>query len=780
MNCMFMSMKNKVKFFLAWMLILVLITPTMVYAQDNIDAYFEDEYEGSSNYYRTETRSKKGLQEAFSYSGTYKDLGISHTLINVCMNQLLNGNVPHVYNGKTYYFNYIPNLSVETVREFNRNDVSVTLVLLMQMDHRSLSHNLIYSGGLSNANKLYYGWNVYDSGAVETLSALMDFLASTYGRENCHIDNWIVGNEVNMPNAWNYTGTTNLNVNVDIAARSFIIVNNAIKRYNSGARAYLSLDHSWMHNDQGRGISGKAFLDAFAARMKELAPNADWHLAYHPYASIMTDSNIWNSRNANKYTTDNINTAFISAKNLNVLTDYVKNTYGEKVRIILSEQGFTTYNGQEAKQAAALAYTYYAAEFNDMIDATMFRSLKDAPEETKDNFYFGLLNSDGSQRMSYNVFKYMDTEQWQTYTSGCLNTIGISLWNEVVTYFDGERFIPKPLEEVILKKDGTVLGVGYSETLEYTVYPEFASTKGLTFISDDESIVKVDANSGQLTAVSPGRTIVMAAYNDMDYATCIVVVKDADESRTNVENFINQLYETVYGKKASGEDLLSYRERLMNRHMTAAEVAHEVISGKEATQPSATDEEYVRLLYKALLGLDDEEIAQEDVEKYVACLQAGMSRDRVFADLISLTEFEYRCYDFDIDAGGINDINKFWNINMQSYNRNSDVTYFVAKTFSIMLGRQPEKEELKGLCSKLLSERVNEGDIIQTIFGSDEFLQKEITNTELVDMLYTVTEVESVNPVVRQIWINLLDNGAVTRENVMKEFIVFMTKEAIA
>lgn len=780
MNYMFMSMKNKMKFFLALMLVLAFITPTKAYAQDNIDAYFEDEYEGSSNYYRTETRTKKGLQEAFSYSGTYKDLGISHTLINVCMNQLLNGNVPHVYNGKTYYFNYIPDLSVETVREFNQNDVSVTLVLLMQMDQRSLSHNLIYSGGLSNTSKLYYGWNVYDAGAVETLSALMDFLASTYGRENCHIDNWIVGNEVNMPNAWNYTGTTNLNVNVDIAARSFIIVNNAIKRYNSGARAYLSLDHSWMHNDQGRGISGKAFLDAFAARMKELAPNADWHLAYHPYASIMTDSNIWNSRNANKYTTDNINTAFISAKNLNVLTDYVKNTYGEKVRIILSEQGFTTYNGQEAKQAAALAYTYYAAEFNDMVDATMFRSLKDAPAETKDHFYFGLLNSDGSQRISYNVFKYMDTEEWANYTSGCLNTMGISLWNEVVTYFDGERFIPKPLEEVILEKDGTVLGVGYSETLKYSVYPEFASTKSLTWISDDESIVKIDANSGKMTAVGPGRTIVMAAYNGTDYATCIVVVKEADESRTNVENFINQLYEEVYGRKASDEDLLSYRERLMNRHMTAAQVAYEVIGGKEANAPSESNEAYVRLLYRALLGLTDEEIGEEDIEKYVTCLEAGMSRDKVFADIVSLTEFDYRCYDFDIDAGKVSDINKLWNLNMQSYNRNPDVTYFVAKTFEIMLGRKPEKEELKGLCSKLLSEHVNEGDIIQTIFVSDEFAKKEITDEELLDMLYAATEIEPVNPVVRKLWINLLKNGAVTREDVVKEFTVFMFEEAVS
>lgn len=780
MNYMFMSMKNKIKVFMGLILILIMANVQVIFAEDNIDAYFEDEYDGSSNYYRTETRTKKGLQEAYSYSGAYADLGISHTLINVCLNQLLNGNVKHVYNGKTYYFNYIPDLSTDAVTEFNQNDVCVTVVLLMKMDYRSLSHNLIYPGGAGNIHESYYGWNVYDEQAVETLSALMDFLASAYGRENCHIDNWIVGNEVNMPNAWNYTGTTSLSVNVDIAARSFVIVNDAIKRYNSGAKAYLSLDHSWTHNDEGRGIAGRTFLDAFAVRIEELSPEIDWNLAYHPYASIMTDSNIWNSQNAYRYTPANENADFISARNLNVLTDYVKNNFGEDVRIILSEQGFTVYNGQEAKQAAALAYTYYAAEFNDMIDATMFRALKDASEEIKDRFYFGLLNSDGTKRLSYDVFKYMDTEDWETYTKGCLDTIGISLWNELVTYFDGERFKLKPLEELTLEKTGTVLAVGYRDKLEYTVYPEFASTKGLKWISNDESVVTIDANSGEMTAVGTGRTIVMAVCDGTEYATCIVVVKDTDESRGNVESFINGLYEAVTGGKPSDEDLLSYRERLMNHYMTAAEVIHEVAGRKEAINPSATEEEYVRLLYRAVLGLSDDETDEEQIEKYVTCLEAGMSRDRVFADMIALTEFDYRCYDFDIDTGTAGDIHAFRNLNRTSYNRNSDVTYFVVRTLERMLGRKPGEEELKGLCSRLLSSSVSKGDIIETIFKSEEFTAKNVSNEELLDMLYDVTGIEKINPLVRRMWLNLMENNAVEREDVVREFIMYMTGEDVS
>lgn len=762
MNYMFMSMKKKIKIWICLFVVLLFAPAVKVPAQDSS--------EESSSYYRTETRTKKGLQEAFSYSGVYEDLGISHTLINVCINRLLDGNVPYTYHGKTYYFNYIPDLSTETVTEFNQNDVGVTVVLLLQMDDISRKYNLIHTGALNNTSKLYYGWNVYDPQAAETLAALMDFLANAYGREDCHIDNWVVGNEVNMPNAWNYTGTTNLETNVDIAARSFVIVNDAIKRYNSGAKAYLSLDHSWTHNDEGRGIAGKAFLDAFAVKIEELSEGIDWNIAYHLYAPIMTESNIWSSRYAARYTPESIDADFISAKNLNILTDYVKENFGEKVRIILSEQGFTVYGGQEAKQAAAIAYTYYAAEFNDMVDATMFRSLKDASVEMADRFYFGLQNSDGSQRMSYNVFKYMDTEEWEIYTADCLDTMGIDLWNELVTYFDGERFVRRPVESLSLNKTGCVLAVGCSDILKYSTYPEFASTKGIYWTSDDENVVKIDANSGEITGVSPGRAVVSAVLDGIDFASCIVVVKDADESAENVDAFTNSLYEAVTGAAAPENDLLSYRHRLMSHNITAVQVAYEVVTRKASKEQTEQDEAYIKLLYRALLGMDEEEIPEEELTKYLVCLEAGMWRQRVFADLVSTVEFDYRCYDFDIETGSVSKLSELKNMNLNSYNRDSSVTYFVADTWKKMLGRTIETEELREYVSMLLRSTVSKGDIWMEIYRLEEFQDREISNEEFMDLLYQIAGIGQKNENVERIWLNMLKSDKITREELVAIF----------
>ncbi len=760
MNYMFMSMKKKFKRWV-WLVTVILILPVVpVQAQES---YAED-----SGYYRTETRTKKGLQEAFSYAGVYGDLGISHTLINVCINELLNGSVPYWYNGRLYYFNMIPNLSMESVAEFNRNDVSVSVVLLLKLDNSSRSHNLIYPAALNNTSKLYYGWNVYDAQAVETLSALMDFLANAYGKEDCHIDNWIVGNELNMPNAWNYTGTTDVAVNVDIAVRSFVIVHDAIKRYNRGARAYISLDHSWTHNDQGRGIAGKTFLDAFAVRIRELSEEADWNIAYHLYAPIMTESNIWNSRYAARYTPQRLNADFISAKNLSVLTDYVKETFGENVRIILSEQGFTAYAGQEARQAAALAYTYYAAEFNDMVDATMFRSLRDAPEETKDKFYFGLINSDGTLRQAYHVFKYMDTQEWEQYTAGCLDTIGIDLWNELLTYFDGQRFVRKTVQEIYADKSDCILAVGYSDTLTYSVYPEFASEKGIYWMSSDENVVYVDENTGEITGMNPGRAIVTVMLDGVDYASCIVVVKETQESRKNVDAFINGLYEAATGTAAPETDLQSYRERLMSHHITATQAAYEVVTRKAVKERTGTDEAYIRLLYEAVLGKKNEEIPAQELEKYLVCLEAGMARERVFADLASSTEFEYRCYDFNIETGSIRDINELRYMNLTLYNWDSDAAYFAASTWKAMTGNVIGTEDLKKYVSMLLQKNVSRGQIWLEIYKAEAVCEKEYGHEEFVDMLYDISGMEESN--VKQIWLNMLKTDKITRDELIGIF----------
>lgn len=408
------------------------------------DIQYADISVGNSGYV-----TKKGLQGANLIEEQYQDLGVKHTLFNVSLDYVVcsesdDYDTEYEYNGKTYYFNYIPGLWPETVHQYNKAGWTMSIVVLLG----GTNEDMIYSGA-RKSGKNYYAWNLDDTEMVELYEAVFNFFGDKYCYNEdpkwaSFIQNWIIGNEVNMPNAYNYTGTTDLSVNVELYTRQYKFATEILESHNEDIKTYISLDHSWTHNDEGRGIAGKKFLDAFAEQIESTAPGIDWNIAYHPYPAIMTDSKIWKS----DYTTKSVNTEFISGYNLNVLTSYVKEKFGSDVRIILSEQGFTAYGGQEEEQAAAMAYTYYMAEFDDMIDAAIFRSLRDDKAEAANKFLFGLLDSNDNPRPVYNVFKYMDTVNWQSSTSECLATMGKSSWSSIVPNFDPYKFAGTEMESV--------------------------------------------------------------------------------------------------------------------------------------------------------------------------------------------------------------------------------------------------------------------------------------------------------------------------------------------
>ena len=130
------------------------------------------------------------------------------------------------------------------------------------------------------------------------------------------------------------------------------------------------------------------------------------------------------------------NTPYITMKNLDVLTKYIKSHYGSSVRIILSEQGYSSVPWGEANQAAALAYSYYIAACNPMIDGFMIRSYMDHPIESAQGLYMGIAGKE-----AFEVFKYMDTSKTYQYTNRYLGIIGAKSWGKAVPRFKKSKLL---------------------------------------------------------------------------------------------------------------------------------------------------------------------------------------------------------------------------------------------------------------------------------------------------------------------------------------------------
>ena len=66
----------------------------------------------------------------------------------------------------------------------------------------------------------------------------------------------------------------------------------------------------------------------------------------------------------------------------------------------------------EDVQAASIAYGYYKAEFNSMIDAFIIRSMYDHAGEAAQGLSMGLSSASGKHRQAYTVFKY---KKWNSH-----------------------------------------------------------------------------------------------------------------------------------------------------------------------------------------------------------------------------------------------------------------------------------------------------------------------------------------------------------------------------
>lgn len=332
--------------------------------------------------------------DAFANATNHKGLqgmrtseyGGQHTLLNLWIDSYVDDEDPgtfgycwpYQYGGKTFYFDLSGiEMFMETIRELNQQNISVSMVFLLR--YTEGREFLIDEEARVPGYEYYAPATTGDGG--EAIKAFFEFFMWRCTQWGACVDNFILGNEINNPNVWHYSGTLNPTAVASKYASAFCSMYNIVRQYTSVSRCSISLDHNWTHNDEGREIPGRTMLDLFNAELEKLQPDIDWCIAYHLYPAIMYNTAIW------RWSGYNINSPyamFVDGANLNVLTDYVRDTFGEQHRIMLTEQGFCLYNNNELYQAAALAITYYAAKYNPMVDCFILNC--DSSEDPRLNF----------------------------------------------------------------------------------------------------------------------------------------------------------------------------------------------------------------------------------------------------------------------------------------------------------------------------------------------------------------------------------------------------------
>ena len=332
------------------------------------------------------------------------------------------------YNGKTYHFNGLYGY-VYLVQQCNAKGIQVTAQISID---RNVSTQSLITGNSPYAETAYYGWNTDNSTTRQTMEAMFAYLGEKFGKNNCYISNWILGNEVNSASGYYYVGNVSFSKFISMYSEAFRCLYNAVKSSRGSSKVFICLDNCWnQKNAFTICYSARSTLESFAAKISDMQKDVNWNLAYHAYNQPLSDSQFWSGVNASMFTSDANTTTFITMRNIQTLTDYVKNRFGSNTRIILSEQGFSSTYGGQANQAAAIALAYYKAACNPMIDAFIIRSYKDEAHEVAQGLAMGLKDANGKKKTSYNVFKNMDSSNSLKYTEKVLKS-QVGNWKSLI------------------------------------------------------------------------------------------------------------------------------------------------------------------------------------------------------------------------------------------------------------------------------------------------------------------------------------------------------------
>jgi len=382
------------------------------------------------------------------------ELGIKHAALNVNLAQLLelrgtSNSFAENFRDAEFTFSqrYVEHLDRQ-VKPLSDRGVVVSLILLCyQNSDPALNEILLHPRyDLAAPNKLG-AFNAVTPKGQAALRACVEFLASRYSRPrdpHGRVWNYIVGNEVNSHWFWSNMGRASMTEFADDYLRAVRLVHTAVREHSANARVYISLEHHWsIHypgGDERQTFAARPFIEYFARRARAEG-DFDWHLAFHPYPENLFDCRTWNDKSA----TATAETARITFKNLEVLTDYFSRDElrikGKPRRIILSEQGFhspETPDGQLV-QAAAYCYAYYKAAHLGGIDSFILHRHVDHGNEGGLNLGLWTRNKAAgnpaaplAKKKIYEVFQSADKPNWEEAFRFALPIIGIKDWREIL------------------------------------------------------------------------------------------------------------------------------------------------------------------------------------------------------------------------------------------------------------------------------------------------------------------------------------------------------------
>lgn len=685
-----------------------------------------------------------------------------------------------IYGGKVYYFKDPEGLWYEKIQELNSKNITVTAQLLLRYD--SKRQRLMEPSARGNQGANYYAPNVSETAVVEEYIAFMDFMTYRYGSIFCHIDAYVVGNEINAPGTWNYFGSECMNgaglfgtfkdqnKAIDKYVSFYNIVYDSVKKHNKGTRVCACVDHSWNEAAGGTRIPVKSFLNSFNSKVN----GREWNLAYHCYPSGFDNPKIWASSSNPK----NENAQYVDGYNLEVLTGYVKKNFGANHRILLTEQGFSRSYGEDA-QAASLTYTYYKAKFDDMVDAMHVMKFEAVNGHVGSGYE---LYNKGKQ-----IWAKLDSgsdadEEW--ILNQVKGTIGISSFASITPNWKKESELQKARNEFKEEYKYYWSGIDMSPVYDY----KYFITKGYPICADyylkdaryEENIFAYFIQYGMVQGYKGNETFDalkyrqdhisefpsdLSYYQQRIYAHVLYARKMTQPDEESVEKFCKRLYSDCLERQPDQAGIKYWKDKILKGECTGSDAAANFVFSTEYDNKGVTKTEYIKMLYRVFMG---RECDQSGLQFWRQKMREGWTREQVFASFVSSEEYAAICKNYRIKPGKYKITGRKDPV-ATSGQVTKPMKDYVERIYVNALGRGSDVEGIEYWSKQIANEEMEPTEVAEYFIISPEFEAKKLDNSEYVKVLYRTFMGREYDEVGLNFWLGEMNKGQ-SRKDILKRF----------
>ncbi len=281
----------------------------------------------------------------------------------------------------------------------------------------------------------------------------------------------------------------------------------------------------------------------------------------------------------------------------------------------------------------------------------------------------------------------------------------------------------------------------------YRMALDGTTTKVYTLSSEEATLGRIYGLS------SKGRTL---TYYLKETPSGDVVHSGTYSFGQEITNFVTRMYQQCLSRDPDQSGLDGWVYQLENGYMTGADIAEQFVFGEEMLWKNLSNEEFVELLYRAMMG---REASESGKSGWVYQLDNhNMTRSEVTKAFVESTEFTDICSSAGIVRGTYS-------------TAMSPVERFVYKFCEACLENSPAQEDFYDWVNGIINQTTDGADVVGGILLSDEILAKNLSNADFVDLLYTTLFNRQPDESGKAGWVYQLDNHNMTRSELVKVLV---------